>query len=171
MTVGIQIDARVDGLEGLSAALARMNALGERPKPIWDAIGNYGESTTRLRFARGRGPDGKPWLPSIRVKNQGGQTLVLKARLMRSMTHSADNQGASWGTNVKYASTHQFGAVIKAKSAGALRFKIPGAGFVSVKAVKIAARPFLGVNETDGREMLALAHAAIDLAAKNRGGA
>ena len=171
MTVGIQIDARVDGLEGLSAALARMNALGQRPREIWEKIGNYGANSTKIRFARGRDPERKPWLPSIRVKTQGGQTLVLKAHLMRSISHTADNSGAAWGTNVKYASTHQFGAVIKAKSAGALRFKIPGAGFVTVKAVKIPARRFLGVNADDGREMLALAHAAIDLAAKNRGGA
>lgn len=169
MSAGIVIDARVDGLEGLSNALGRMAALGQQPRPIWSVIGNYGESSTRLRFARGRDPDKKPWVPSHRVKNQGGQTLVFKARLLRSITHSADNSGASWGTNVKYASTHQFGAVIKAKGAGALRFKIPGAGFVIVKAVKIPARPFLGVNADDGREMLALAHAAIDLAAKNQG--
>lgn len=169
MSASIQIDARVDGLEALSAALARMNALGERPHPIWEAIGNYGENSTRLRFARGRDPERKPWVTSIRVRNQGGQTLVLKAQLMRSISHTADNSGAAWGTNKKYASTHQFGAVIKAKGAGALRFRIPGAGFATVKAVKIPARPFLGVNADDGREMLALAHAAIDLAAKNRG--
>ena len=171
MSAGIFIDARVDGLEGLANGLARMAALGQRPRSIWDAIGQYGESSTRLRFARGYGPDRKTWVPSHRVRTQGGQTLVQKARLLRSISHNADNSGTSWGTNVKYAITHQFGATIKAKSAGGLRFALPGVGFVTVRAVKIPARPFLGVNADDGREMLALVNEAIDLAAKNRGGA
>lgn len=172
MTTAIQIDARVDGLEGLLGALARMAALGQRPGPIWDAIGNYGANSTRIRFARSRDPERKLWVPSHRVKTQGGRTLVKKGiqgGLEGSISHVFNNSGASWGTNKKYAATHQFGAAIKAKGAGALRFKIPGAGFVTVKAVKIPPRPFLGVNADDGREMLALAHGAIDLAAKNRG--
>lgn len=167
---GVMIEARTDGLEALEGGLRRMAALGQRPRPIWDAIGQYGESSTRLRFKNQAGPDRKRWVPSIRARQAGGQTLVQKARLLRSITHSADNNGTSWGTNVIYAGVHQFGAVIKAKSAGALRFRMPGGGFVTVKQVTIPARPFLGVNAEDGREMLALANDAVDLAAKNRKG-
>lgn len=166
---GVLIEARSDGLEALNDGLRRMTALGERPRPIWDAIGQYGESSTRLRFKNQVAPDRKRWLPSIRARVTGGQTLVQKSRLLRSITHSADNNGTSWGTNVIYAGTHQFGAVIKPKTAGALRFRIPGGRFVIVKKVTIPARPFIGVNEEDGREMLALTNDAIDLAAHNRG--
>lgn len=168
---GIVIDARTDGLEALGAALMRMRLLGQSPRPIWEAIGQYGESSTRSRFKNQAGPDSKRWVPSIRAREAGGQTLIMKARLLRSITHNANNSGTAWGTNVIYAGTHQFGAVIKAKSAGALRFKMPGGNFVTVKQVTIPARPFLGVNADDGREMLALANDAIDLAARNRGGA
>lgn len=169
---GIVIEARTDGLEALGDALARMAALGQRPRPIWEAIGQYGESSTRLRFKNQAGPDRKRWVPSIRAQASGpGRTLIQKARLLRSMSHNADNSGTAWGTNVIYAGVHQFGAVIKAKSAGALRFRMPGGGFVTVKQVTIPARPYLGVNAEDGREMLALTNDAIDLAARNRGGA
>lgn len=169
---GIVIEARTDGLEGLGGAFARMAALGQQPRPIWEAIGQYGESSTRLRFKNQAGPDRKRWVPSIRAQASGpGRTLIQKARLLRSISHNADNSGTSWGTNVIYAGVHQFGAVIKAKSAGALRFRMPGGGFVTVKQVTIPARPYLGVNADDGREMLALTNDAIDLAARNRGGA
>jgi phage gpG-like protein len=174
MSAGIFIDARVDGLEGLANGLARMAALGQKPGRIWDAIGNYGANSTRIRFARGRDPERKAWIPSIRVKTQGGLTLVkkgLQGGMQGSLAHVFDNSGTSWGTNKKYAAVHQFGATIKAKSAGGLRFALPGVGFVTVRAVKIPARPFLGVNADDGRQMLALVNEAIDLAAKNRGGA
>lgn len=168
---GIVIDARTDGLLALEGGLRRMAALGQSPRAIWEAIGQYGESSTRSRFKNQAGPDRKRWVPSIRAREVGGQTLVMKARLLRSITHNSDNSGTAWGTNVIYAGTHQFGAVIKAKSGGALRFKMPGGNFVTVKKVTIPARPFLGVNAEDGREILALANDAIDLAARNRGGA
>lgn len=169
MTAGIVIEAYTNGLEALGSALGRMAALGQRPRPIWDAIGQYGESSTRARFKNQVDPERKPWVPSIRARVSGGQTLVHKARLLRSITHNADNSGTAWGTNVMYAGVHQFGAVIKAKSASALRFRLPGGGFVTVKKVTIPARAFIGVNAEDGREMLALANEAIDQAARNRG--
>lgn len=168
---GIVIESYSNGLEALDGGLRRMAALGERPRPIWDAIGQYGESSTRARFKNQVDPERKRWVPSIRAQQVGGQTLVFKARLLRSITHNADNNGTAWGTNVIYAGVHQFGDVIKPKTAGALRFRMPGGGFVTVKKVTIPARGFVGVNAEDGREMLALANDAVDQAARNRGSA
>lgn len=168
--MAVQISATVDGLGGLGAAFGRMAALGASPRPIFAAIANYGESSTRLRFTKQVGPGGQRWKPSARAAATGGKTLVASARLLRSITHRADNSGAEWGTNVKYAGIHQFGGEIKAKGR-ALRFKVPGGGFVTVKKVTMPARPFMGVDEADGREILALATDAVDLAARNRGGA
>jgi phage virion morphogenesis protein len=167
--VTVAVEAHIQGLSQLGAGLARMVALGERPRPIWDAIGQYGESSTRLRFKKQVDPDGVRWKPSIRAQQGGGQTLVMKARLLRSITHNADNNGTAWGTNVKYAAIHQFGGTIKAKGKN-LRFQI-GGRFVSVKAVTMPKRSFVGVNADDAREMLAVANDVIDLAARNRGAA
>lgn len=165
---GVKITATADGLQGLDAALGRMVALGADPRPMWQAIGNYGENSTRLRFSKQIGPDGQRWKPSARARATGGKTLVASARLLRSITHRADNRGAEWGTNVKYAGIHQTGGEIKAKGR-ALRFRVPGGGFVTVKKVTMPERPSFGVNAEDGREILALAHDAVDLAARNRG--
>jgi phage virion morphogenesis protein len=164
---GITIDPHVVGIESLAAGLQRMALLGQSPRPIWDAIGQYGESSTRLRFKKQIDPEGKRWKPSLRAQASGGQTLVAKARLLRSITHNSSNDGTSWGTNVVYAGVHQFGAVIKPKSAGALRFRIPGGGFVIVKKVTIPARGFVGVNEEDGQEIQSLTVEAVHHAAYN----
>lgn len=164
---GVMIEAHVNGLEALGDGLARMAALGQRPRPIWEAIGQYGESSTRLRFKNQVGPDRKRWVPSIRARELGGQTLVHKTRLLRSITHSSDNNGTSWGTNVVYAGPNHFGAVIKAKTAAALRFRLPGGGFVTVKKVTLPARPFVGVNEEDGREIVNLAGEVVYNAGRN----
>jgi phage virion morphogenesis protein len=164
----ISVEAQTVGLVGLESALLRMVNLGQRTRPIWDAIGQYGESSTRLRFKNQVDPEGKRWKPSIRAQAAGpGRTLVQKARLLRSITHRADDRGTSWGTNVIYAPTHQFGAVITAKSGGALRFRLPGGGFVTVKKVTIPARPFVGVNADDVREIQTLAIEVVYNAGRN----
>jgi phage virion morphogenesis protein len=168
MSAGIAIDVATIGLDNLQTGLQRMAALGERPRPIWDALGQYGESSTRLRFPRQQDPDKKRWVPSIRARVSGGQTLVHKARLMRSITHNASNSGTSWGTNVIYAGVHNDGKTIKAKS-GALRFRIPGGGFATVKAVKMPQRAFIGINADDAKEINYLVIDAVHMAARNQG--
>jgi phage virion morphogenesis protein len=196
---GVLIEARPDGLEALGGAFARMRALGENARPIFDAIAQYGESSTRLRFKNQAGPDGQAWKPSKRAQKTGGQTLVHKARLLRSITHRATGSSAEWGSNVVYAGIHQFGGKInKLAFSSWLRLRTGKGGAllrqkdhahlavfakathknavtkrftVGAHAITMPARPYLGVNEQDGREMLALANDAVDQAAQNRGGA
>lgn len=196
---GVKIEAHADGLEALGKALIRMRTLGESPRPIWDAIGNYGESSTRLRFARQAGPDGQKWKPSKRALKTGGQTLRLKGHLLGSISYRASNSGAEWGSNRVYAAIHQFGGKIdRLAFSSTLRLRTDKGGTllrqkdhshlavfakashklavtrrytVQAHAITMPARPFLGVNAEDGREMLRLAEAAVDLAVGNRGGA
>ena len=163
----VAVEAHIEGLAALGTALERMVNLGERPRPIWDAIGQYGESSTRLRFKNQTDPDKKRWIPSRRVSQGGGQTLVQKARRLRSISHNSTNSGTSWGSNVKYAGIHNFGGVIKAKGGGSLRFRLPGGGFATVKAVTMPQRSFVGVNEDDAREMLNTATEVVYNAGRN----
>ncbi len=168
MTIGIAIDANIEGLAGVGDAFSRMVRLGYRPRPIWDAIGQYGESSTRLRFKNQKDPEGKRWLPSIRAQQFGpGRTLIKTARLLRSISYNADDRGTSWGSNVIYAHIHNEGGDIKAKGGGALRFRLPGGAFVTVKKVTIPARTFIGVNADDAREMQELAVEVLYNAARN----
>lgn len=197
MSAGVVIQGTTTGMEPLQAALQRMKALGERPRAIWDAVGQYGESSTRARFKSQTGPDGQKWKPSKRVKKAGGQTLVLKAHLLRSLSYKATNAGAEWGSNRVYAAIHQFGGPInKLAFSSTLRLRTGKGGAllrqkdhahlavfakathkqavqrrytVGAHTINMPARPYLGVNAADGVEILKIAEEAIALAAKNRG--
>jgi phage virion morphogenesis protein len=179
--VSIAASLTVTGLDKVGGAVRRMEQLGASPRPLWDAFGQYGESSTRLRFQKQAGPDGKAWRPSRRVQKSGGQTLVRKRRLLRSITYRANNSGAEWGSNVVYARIHQLGGKIeKLAFSSTLRLRTNRAGAllrqaehpnlsvfarahhkqavtrrytVGAHTISMPARPYLGVNEADVREM------------------
>lgn len=126
--------------------------------PLTERFGVYLESATIDRFDTETAPDGSRWLPSIRVKKEGGKTLTDSAQLRSSVTSNAGSSQVEVGTNKIYAGVHQFGATIRAKSAAGLRFQLPGGlGFRRVMEVEIPARPFLGLAGEDETELLALA--------------
>ncbi|MBI2769994.1 MAG: phage virion morphogenesis protein [Burkholderiales bacterium] len=193
------VSARViaQDVDGLVPALQRLALLGRAPRPLWKALGTYGENSTRERFKTGVGPDGVRWKISRRVRKFGGQTLVRSTRLLRGITNRADNDGAEWGTNAVYGAIHQFGGEIKkAARSGTVRLRLDSKSAllrqkdhrhlaVFAKAthkraaekaftgkahtIRMPARPYLGVNEQDGREMLAISLDVIDQAAGNGG--
>lgn len=134
--------------------LLRLMALGNNPRPALLDIAKLGEESTRLRFRLQRGPDGQQWKPSIRAQVSGGRTLTKDGHLSGSISSNAGKDFAEWGVNRIYARIHQEGGVIKAKAGGALKFRIPGGGFAVVKAVRMPARPYLGVNDDDRGNML-----------------
>lgn len=108
---------------------------------------------TQARFDQERGPDGRFWPKSARVKRRGGKTLTATARLRNSVTKRARDRRVDVGTNVKYAAIHQHGGVITAKKAKALAFEIPGVGFRVAKKVTIPARPYMGFSQANRREL------------------
>lgn len=197
MTAGSVIKGDMEGLGQLEAGLKRLVALGERPRKIWEAVGNYGENSTRARFKSQTGPDGQKWKPSKRAQKTGGQTLVLKTRLVRSLSHKSNNSGAEWGSNVVYAGIHQMGGTInKLAFSSTLRLRTGKGGAllrqkdhahlavfakathkravtkrytVGAHVINMPARPYLGVNAADGQEIVKITVDAVDLAAKNRG--
>lgn len=104
METGIQLnDVQV------MAALRRLAAFGRGALPTMREIGVYMKSSMQLRFRSQAGPDGQRWWPSQRAKREGGQTLRLTGRLMRSITWRAGPTFAEAGTNVPYAAAHNFG--------------------------------------------------------------
>jgi phage virion morphogenesis protein len=155
MTTGFQI-----GLAGLGEAVAAHDGVLDVVQDgfrFWDEVGAALVTSTQFRFDRGQDPDGNPWPPSIRALTEGGRTLTDSARLAQSVTHAADNAGVEVGTDVAYARTHQFGAVIRARNADRLAFRLPGGlGFRRPEEVTIPARPFLGVDEDDETEIHAI---------------
>lgn len=145
---------RVEDAEVLGA-LRRLIALGRSPAPVLREIAALGESSTRLRFRTQRGPDGQAWKPSLRAQLTGGRTLTQAGHLSGSISSNAGNDYAEWGVNRIYAAIHQIGGTIRAKS-GALKFRLANGAFAVVKAVRMPARPYLGVNDDDRNDILAI---------------
>jgi phage virion morphogenesis protein len=139
----------------IRGALQRLIALGRNPKPAMQDIAIFGENSTRLRFRTQIGPDGQRWKPSLRALLFGGKTLTKDGHLAGSTSSNFGSDFAEWGVNRIYAAVHQFGMVIRAKGK-ALRFRLANGAFAVVKAVRIPARPYLGVNDDDRRGMLDL---------------
>ncbi len=125
-----------------------------------EVLAQIARTSTRDRFREQKAPDGKAWIPSIRVKEEGGVTLTQTSRLKNSIRAKSDDTGFAVGTNVIYARRHQLGdkkaVLIKAKKKRGLRFQVGGRWITkgSVK-VKIPARPFLGISEDDLLEIKA----------------
>lgn len=119
-------------------------------------VGETLVSSTIRRFAEQRDPEGRPWKPLSAVtvfgalsftkkgqvtkrserQTRGRLILIQSARLRSSISSSASGSKAFIGTNVKYARIHQLGG-----DAG------------RSKKVKIPARPFLGVSDSDQQEI------------------
>lgn len=148
----IELRGQTEALAAVETALARL----DDPAPMWRDMGLSLVASTQRRFETGMAPDGSPWPPSIRALFEGGKTLVKSARLMQSIAFELLPNGVMVGTNVLYAAIHQLGGVIRGLT-GKLRFRLANGRFVTVDKVTIPARPFLGLDDEDGEELIAIA--------------
>jgi phage virion morphogenesis protein len=151
---------RVEG--DTRALMSRLRQIADIDKKgINASIAESIRESTLERFKTGKDPEGKKWKQSIRVENDGGVTLVKSAALRNSIKTKADASGFAVGTNKVYAATHQLGAknrriTIKAKTSKGLIFRYADK-WVRKKqvtvTVNIPARPFLGINDEDIKEI------------------
>jgi len=135
--------------ENLSEALTRAAAFAGDLSPAMKEIADLIERETKLRFETETGPDGRPWKPSQRVLDHGGQTLSLHGDLRSSISATYGRDFAEGGPersfgSAIYAAIHQFGGVIRAKHKKALSF-----GGRVLAAVRIPARPYVGFSSED----------------------
>lgn len=141
--------------------LDRLRALEEAD--IAGAMAAAGEAlrtSTLERFDAEKDPEGRRWKTSIRAHQTGGKTLAITRRLATSIHVESSAKGVAVGTNLPYAAVHQFGATIRAKGDGLLRFKI-GDQWISKRSVKIPARPYMGITEDDMREITRIIEEAV----------
>lgn len=116
-------------------------------RPIMEVAAQDTKTLIDDSFATSTSPEGAPWAPlseatqTINPRRTGGKPLVDTARLRNSVTTQAGASGFSFGTNVVYAGTHQFG-----RSSNRVFGKSPG---------PIPARPFLPITSVSGRTSLA----------------
>ena len=144
---GVQLTIHVDDTmlrQGIERVMARM----ANAQPIFDEIGQRLVTSVVHRFEREAGPHGAPWKPSRRATGAGGQTLSDTGRLRDSITHRAGADHVQVGTHIRYAAIHQFGGTIRPKKGDRLVFSVGGTK-VFARAVKIPARPFLGLDASD----------------------
>lgn len=89
-------------------------------------------------FTRERAPNGRRWKP---LQSRAGRALRDTGRLFNSITRTASSRGFRVFTTVKYAATHNYGAVIRPVRAKRLAFVVGGRK-VFAKKVTIPKRQF-----------------------------
>lgn len=150
--IRIEIDDR-----RVKAALARMHARLRDLRPFMKIAGEILVQGTQERFNTMRDPEGRPWKalsPAYqRVKERNkDRILVLYGHLEAGIHYQLEgSRTVHVGSNLIYAAIHQFGGVIRPKSKKALFF--PGAKH-PVGAVRIPARPYLGMSGRDRARIL-----------------
>lgn len=151
-------------------ALRQIRNLGEDPSGLLENWGGILEASTRARFDSGKGPGGVPWLPSQRVQRRGGKTLVDKGNLERSLRYEVRGGKRllvgvdGFSESAKNAASHQFG--VTADTVVVRHFRVIDQAFgvplqearvVKVRGhsrkMRLPARPFLGVDNADRREL------------------
>lgn len=167
---GVRINVAAD-IGAARAVLARAKELATHPLGLMQDAATLLENSTRERFRTSRGPGGIPWPPSGRQRfagqpskggvgpNPGGRTLVDRGNLLASVTSIASQDRAEVGIiaktpSAKFAYVHQFGATIRPKKGPFLVFTAPSGHKVFARSVTIPARPFIGVDEEDRRDLL-----------------
>ena len=135
--------------KGLDKALGKATHSLAHTQALMESVGDALVSGTLKRFDEKNDPKGKPWKPSRRAIEKGGETLTNKGRLRDSIDYAATPDKVMVGSNLTYARIHQKGGTIKPKNGKSLKFKGLNGEDVLVKEVTIPARPYLGVSESD----------------------
>ncbi len=149
-----------------SAVLAAFNRLQQTaaaPGPVLAKVGDILAEKIRMGFHRSQDPYGNAW-HGLAVRQ--GKPLVDKGHLRNSITYRVVGNSVEIGTNRPFAAVHQFGATIRPKPGGVLRFYVAGRPVFVKKGVSIPARPFLpsakhGLPASWEQEVLAVIERAI----------
>ena len=139
----------------IPSALAQVLGVLEKPRPLLQAIGEYGIDSTMQRFRTGKAPDGSAWAPKsattlARHPRGGRKPLIGESRaLSTTIAYQVGNKSVAWGSNQVYAAVQQFGATITPKKARRLMIPMPGGRVVGAARVTIPARPIVGFGAKD----------------------
>ncbi len=116
----------------LNNILARVDDL----TPVFGDIGEYLLEVHERRFADMQGPDGEAWEPlaprTLKRKKRTDKILTEEGTLADTLAYQIGDNEISFGSNLEYAATHQFGR----------------------EEDGIVARPFLGLMDFERDEVL-----------------
>lgn len=148
MSALFTLDARIEGLEAVDAALARLDPLDGQS--LLEGLARMIQEQTRRRITgEKRAPDGKAWLPN----RAGTSTLYRSGTLARSIDYTASGEAAIIGSGLLYAGVHQNGATIVPKKAKRLVFRL-GNRTIFARKVTIRPRPYLGISAENAGDIL-----------------
>ncbi|MDP8162812.1 phage virion morphogenesis protein [Pasteurella skyensis] len=126
-----------------------------KPEKMYGVIGETLKKIHTQRFKDEKSPDGKKWqeLSSItkKIKEEKGKSKKILRQdgyLSDLLAYNYNHQGVEFGSTLKYARLHQYGATIRPKHSSVLAFgsnKNPH----FAKQVIIPARPWLGLNQNN----------------------
>lgn len=141
-------------------------------------VGEHILHTTRERFRTQQSPDGIPWQAlskKYKKKRNKDKILTERGHLQGQLVMQSNKDSAAVGSNRIYAAIHQFGGDINMPARQReLFFKRTKDGGVSNKfvkpkksdfsqtvitgsySIKIPARPYLGLSDTDKKKVLSI---------------
>jgi phage gpG-like protein len=133
----------LEQLTGHVGALGHEKFLGE----LKTRLGAQARKELIDGFEHGRDPYGNTWAP-LRLRR--GQPLRDRGLLQNSYSPQPSADGFQLGTSVRYARTHQYGAVVRPVAGKVLRFRVPGIGFRSLREAVVPARQMVPEMGTGG---------------------
>lgn len=151
MSISLKLTGSFDPV---ATALRRISEIGTQPERVLTPLGHIILNSTRRRIVDQVTPDGGPFAalnPGYAAAKDGPG--ILRGRdyqngLYGSLVTQAEGNVLRWGSNKPYAAVHQFGAIIKPRTAKALAFSIGGHPIFR-QSVTIPARPYLGFTAED----------------------
>ncbi|MCC4259195.1 phage virion morphogenesis protein [Pseudomonas aestusnigri] len=149
---GARVELELDSQSAIAALREALQLLQE-PQRLQRDIGEHLINSTRDRFRDERGPDGEAWqaLSPRYLANKEpnpGKILQRSGHLARQISYQIQDGDLFVGTDRIYGATHQFGAKQGQFGKTSRGGPIPWG--------TIAARPFLGVSDSDADEIIAL---------------
>jgi phage virion morphogenesis protein len=137
-------------------ALAQVLSVLDKPRPLLQAIGEYGIDSTMARFRTGTAPDGTKWAPKskttlARHPRGGRKPLIGESKVLSTtIAYQVSDKSVEWGSNRVYAAVQQFGAeagsLWRGEDSRGRKGKAPWG--------KIPARPYLGLSAKDERNIM-----------------
>lgn len=144
----IAIDMRVEGIESVDQALARLDPLSAGE--LLNGLGRMIQEQTRRRIGEEKtAPSGEAW-----KRNRAGTSILFQSgALARSIDYAVQGESVTVGSGMIYAAIHQFGGTITPKKAKRLVFRI-GNRTIFARKVTIPARPYLGISGENAEDIL-----------------
>jgi phage virion morphogenesis protein len=156
------ITVRID-TAGAQRSLERLMSNVKDQRAAWEDIGFALERSVDKNFDEEGRPKWAAWNPDYAASRSAGDKIGTDSgQLRRSVSHEADAEGVTIGTNLEYAAIFQFGGKtkpheIKARFAKVLRFLVGGQVVFRQRVMhpgsRHPARPFLKLQEEDYETM------------------